>query len=231
MLDDIFGNAVRATARRPCRLAAMHDHGASASAAGLPWHVGFAGSRFLFEPGRLEPARARTLEAALLPVLIARLAELPQRLDVAPSRPVCGLSQVAIGADTLFTRACAALGWRQQVLLPQAVDAFLAAGEPAEPDFTPDEQAAARALLRLSHIESVRVASQAHDRVVQFEDTNAAILAASDAIVCLVREGAHARPGGTRDLMQRAALAGKPVGLLQVALRDGVPQLSSWSMS
>ena len=28
-----------------------------------------------------------------------------------------------------------------------------------------------------------------------------------------------------------AALAGKPVGLLQVALRDGVPQLSSWSMS
>ena len=209
----------------------MHDRVASSPPTTGPFHVGFAGSRFLFEPTRLEGTRARALEAALLPALTERLAELPHRLGVAPPRPVCGLSQAAIGADTLFTRACAALGWRQQVLLPQAVDAFLAAGEPTEPDFAPDEQAAARALLRLPHIESVRVASQAHDRIAQFEDTNAAILAASDAIVCLVREGAHARPGGTRDLMQRAALTGKPVGLLQVALRDAVPQLSSWSMS
>lgn len=209
----------------------MHDHGASASPPGWPLHIGFAGSRWLFAPHRLEPDRTRELEAALLPALIERLAELPRRFALAPSRPVCGLSQVAIGADTLFTLACAALGWRQQVLLPQAVDAFLAAGDPGEPDFTPAEQAAARLLLRLPHIESVRVASHARDRLVQFEDTNAAILAASDAIVCMVRDGAHARPGGTRDLMQRAALAGKPVGLLRVSLRDGQAQLSSWSIA
>lgn len=117
------------------------------------------------------------------------------------------------------------------MLLPQAVDAFLAAGDPGEPDFTPAEQAAARLPLRLPHIESVRVASHARDRFVQFEDTNAAILAASDAIVCMMRDGAHARPGGTRDLMRRAALAGKPVGLLRVSLHDGQAQLSSWSIA
>lgn len=195
-----------------------------------PYRIGFAGSRFLFEPRRLPPGRARELEDALLPLLIERLREWPLRLGVAADRSLCGLSQVAIGADTLFTRACAALGWRQRVLLPQPPAEFLDAGESGEPDFNAEERATAQALLRLPHVEAVEVASRSPDRTARFEDTNQAILRASDAIVCLVREGAQARPGGTRDLMRRALDAGKPVGLLLAGLDAlGRPRLSPWS--
>ena len=75
----------------------------------------------------------------------------------------------------------------------------------------------------------VRVTSESRDRTKQFENTNAAILRESDIVVCLVREGALARPGGTRDLMQRALRSGKPVRLLEVAMLDGQPVLSPWS--
>lgn len=191
--------------------------------------VGFAGSRLLFGPRRVDAATAQRWEDELLALLIERLRALPQRLGLAPHEQVCGVSQVAIGADTLFTRACQALGLPQHVLLPQPSDAFLAAGDPGEPDFTAEEQAAARALLDSEHVIDVRVASRSGDRIAQFEDTNREILCESDAVVCLLREGALARPGGTQDLIARARAAGKPVLLLEAALRDGKPWLSDWT--
>lgn len=204
--------------------------GAAPSTRAGTYRIGFAGSRFLFEPRRLPPERSRALEDALLPLVVERLRAWPQRLGVAADRPLCGLSQLAIGADTVFTRACVALGWRQRLLLPQPTAEFLDAGEPGEPDFSAEERATAHELLRLPHIEGVEVASRSNDRIVRFEDTNRAILQASDAVVCLVREGAQARPGGTRDLMQRALDAGKPVGLLLAGLdAQGRPRLSPWS--
>ena len=140
------------------------------------------------------------------------------------------MSQLAIGADALIARALQSLALPLRVRLPQAPGAFLAAGEPGAPDFTPAEQEQAHALLQSPHVIEVRVTSTAADRIEQFEDTNRAILRDSDAVVCLLRAGAGARAGGTRDLMQRAADAGKPLLLLEVSMADGVPRLSPWSV-
>jgi hypothetical protein len=192
--------------------------------------IGFAGSRFLFGPQRLAPDAERAAQAEVRDALVGRLAELPGHLALAPQHVLCGVSQLAIGADSVFTEACRALGLPQRVLLPQPLAAFLAAGEAGDPDFTPAEQDAARALSASAHIAELRVASHAEDRLDQFEDTNLALLAESDAIVCLLRAGALGRPGGTRDLMQRAAQAGKPVLLLEVSMDAGQPRLSAWSM-
>lgn len=191
--------------------------------------VGFAGSRLLYGTRRIEPAQAAAFDAALLEAMVERLRELPQVLQLSPQHLLCGVSQVAIGADTLFSQALQRLGLPQRVLLPQPAAAFLAAGEPGEPDFTAAEQEVARGLLAGAHVVEVRVASDADERNEQFEDTNAEILRESDVLVCLLRDGAIGRPGGTQDLMRRAARAGKPVLLLEVSMRDGQPLLSSWS--
>jgi hypothetical protein len=192
--------------------------------------VGFAGSRFLFGPGRLPADVERMLQGEVRDALVGRLAELPAHLGLAPQHVLCGVSQLAIGADTVFTEACRALGLPQRVLLPQPLAAFLAGGDAGDPDFTPAEQDAARALLATAHIAELRVASDAEDRIDRFEDTNLALLNESDVVVCLLRAGALGRPGGTRDLVQRAAQAGKPVLLLEVSVEGGRPQLSPWSM-
>jgi hypothetical protein len=193
-------------------------------------HVGFAGSRMLYASTRLPAARAETFDAALLPVLVDRLRELPQQLGLGPHHLLCGVSQLAAGADTLFARALEALALPLRVRLPQAASEFLAAGGSEEPDFTPAERDSVRALLDSPHVIEVRVASKAEDRVERFEDTNLAILRDSDAIVCLLRASAGARAGGTRDLMRRAARAGKTVLLLEVSMVDDQPVLSDWRL-
>jgi hypothetical protein len=176
--------------------------------------LGFAGSRLLYAATPASAAQAATWDAQVKSGLEAVLRALP-----AP--PSAGVSQVAIGADTVFTRACQALGIAQRVLLPQPLDDFLAAGEPGAPDFDPAQKAVARALLASPHIVDVRVASAATDRAQRFEDTNAEIVRASDALLCLLREGAGALRGGTHDLIGRARAQGKPVAVYEVVLRDG----------
>ncbi len=191
--------------------------------------VGFAGSRMLYGSEAAPAAQTEAFDTALLPTLVERLRELPARLGLGPQHLLCGVSQVAIGADTLFARALLALGLPLRVRLPQAPASFLAGGTAAgEADFTPAEQERARALLQNPLVVDVRVASDADKRSDQFEDTNLAILRESDVVVCLLRAGAVARAGGTRDLMQRAARAGKTVLLLEVAIADGGPVLSPW---
>ena len=191
--------------------------------------IGFAGSRLLYAPERLTPARMAAFDNALLPRLVERLAELPGLLGLSPQHFLCGVSQIAVGADMLFARALQGMALPHRVLLPQAPQAFLRGGEPGDPDFTPAEQDAARELLGAPQVIEVRVASDADDRVEQFQDTNHEILRESDVIVCLMRAGALARPGGTRELLQRANRAGKPAWLIEVAMVDGQPSLSSWS--
>jgi hypothetical protein len=192
--------------------------------------VGFAGSRLLYGSARVPAAQADAFDAVLLPALVERLKELPARLGLAPQHRLCGVAQVAIGADTLFAQALQTLALPLRVRLPQAPQAFLAAGEADDCDFTPAEQERARALLHSPLVIEVRVASDADDRIEQFEDTNLAILRESDVVVCLLRAGAIARGGGTRDLMQRAARAGKAVLLLEVSMAGGAPVLSPWSV-
>lgn len=194
-------------------------------------HIGFAGSRFLYAPQRIDAALAAAFDDELVSALADRLRALPPPLAAAAQRPLCGVSQIAIGADALFARALRSIGARHRVLLPQPLDAFLAArddSDSGEPDFTLDEQSAARSLLARDNVAPVEVVATSNDRTRRFEQTNHAILRESDAVVCLMREGALARSGGTHDLMQHARAAGKPVLLLEVSMRDGRPHLSPW---
>lgn len=190
--------------------------------------VGFAGSRRLFATPDPGARQSRVWEELLLPQLIDRLQSLPQRLGLGRQHLLCGVSQLAVGADTLFTRACQTMGLPQRLLLPQPVEAFLAAGAPGQPDFSVDDRERASHLMTSAHIAELRVASTADERGDRFEDTNAAIVRESDVVVCLLREGATGRPGGSHELMQRARAAGKPVLALEVLVQDGRPALSPW---
>lgn len=189
--------------------------------------VGFAGSRELFDGAGLGAAEAQALEADIGRQLTQRLRALPALLGLHERHFLCGVSQVAVGGDTLFSQACVALGWWQRVLLPQWLDAYLGATDAqGRPDFTPAQASTARALLALPHVIEQRVASATAGRREQFEDVNLAIVAESDVVVCLLRAAAPGRPGGTRALIEHAARAGKPVLQIEVSLHDGSVSLS-----
>jgi hypothetical protein len=185
--------------------------------------VGFAGSRRLFATPDPGVQRSRQWEDLLLPQLIDRLQTLPQRLGLGRQHLLCGVSQLAVGADTLFTLACQSMGIPQRLLLPLPGDAFLAAGSGGQPDFSAEDRQRAGHLMTSAHIAELRVASTADDRGDRFDDTNTMIVRESDVVVCLLREGATGRPGGTHELMRRARAAGKPVFSLEVLLQDGQP--------
>lgn len=183
-------------------------------------HVGFAGSRRLF-PAIIKADSLEPLHAEVRDYLTHLLRRLPERLGL-PSPRLCSISALAAGGDTLFTQACAAAGIPQRLFLPQPRDEFLAAcGDDGVPDFTNAERRAAEACFASPHVIEERVVSQAAGRVARFEETNAAILGASDVLVGLVRDGAAKLPGGTRDLLDRARQAGRPTLELCVTERAG----------
>jgi len=189
--------------------------------------VGFAGSRLLFETASLAQPEIAVLEAELGAQLTARLRQLPALLGLSDRHFVCGVSQVAIGADTLFSQACVALGWWQRVLLPQWQGAYFAAvDDDGAPDFSAAQAALARELLARPHVIEQRVASNAPDRREQFEDVNLAIVAESDVLVCLLRAPAPGHRGGTRALIDHAARVGKPVLLIDVSVQENQLVLS-----
>ena len=190
--------------------------------------VGFAGSRQLFDSAGLGDGEVATLEADLAAQLTERLARLPALLGLTEHHLLCGLSQVAIGADTLFSQSCVALGWWQRVLLPQWLDAYLGAVDAdGRPDFSGPQAATARELLALPQVIECRVASTSTLRHEQFEDVNLAIVAESDVLVCLLRAAAPGRPGGTRALIDHAVRVGKPVLQIDVTLQGGRVRLSA----
>ncbi|MEZ4585612.1 MAG: hypothetical protein R2909_04325 [Gemmatimonadales bacterium] len=185
--------------------------------------IGFAGSRHLLAAERSAPEQTAEFEAELEPLLTARLAALPDELGLSPKHFCCGISQLAIGADTLFTRACATLGWDQRIFLPQAREQFLDAGPAEDPDFTPSERETATGLFGLPHIVQERVVSAANDRQDQFEDVSAELVRVSDLIVCVVRSGAAGARGGSRALIDEAVRREKAVLELRVSSREGRP--------
>ncbi|HTR10544.1 MAG TPA: hypothetical protein VMJ11_28555 [Paraburkholderia sp.] len=184
--------------------------------------VGFAGSRNLFNASQHHDLDPADLEAQAFERLLERLVELRVKLGLCDQHVLCGISQIAVGADTLFTRACEKLGIAQRVLLPQNRDDFLSAvGPDGVRDFSPAEETAARELLRSPHIIEERVVSHARDRDTRFEEANSAIVHESDVILCLVRDGARGKPGGTEDLIVRAEIVRKPVVTLGVSINAG----------
>lgn len=189
--------------------------------------VGFAGSRSLFDLSQYPDLDPSDLATQALDALVAHLRDLPAALGLSSHHFLCGISQIAVGADTLFTLACQTLGVPQRVLLPQRRDDYLAAeGSDGTPDFTPEAQQVARGLLDGPQIIEECVVSHASNRTARFEETNAAILRLSDVVLCLVRDTADSKRGGTEELISQAEAQGKPVARIGVSIEDGKVRLS-----
>lgn len=175
--------------------------------------VGFAGSRRL-----ICGPQAGEHEAQVRAQLRRALMALPGELGLTQQHFIVGISQLAAGADMLFTEVLAELGWQQRVFLPQQSADYLAAVGSRGPDFTPEQRERAQALFCSAHIIERLVVTSASQRSERFEDTNLDIVAESDVLVCLRRDRGEAHPGGSAHVVQRAAARGMPV--LELVLRD-----------
>lgn len=213
---------------------ASHAH-ATAGSPNLPLliSIGFAGSRHLLDPAlNPSPAAVQSFEDQLTLQLKDILTELPSSLGLPAAQErqhfFCGISQLAIGADQCFTRACQALEIPQRLFLPLPWDAYSRdISSKGKPDFTPTQKAAAAQLLHSPHIIQQRIISRTDDRGARFEDVNLEIVEASDVIISLVRAQATAKPGGTQHLIDLAIKRSRPVLEIIVTDQGGVPQLDS----
>ena len=186
--------------------------------------LGFAGSRRLFEDPPTDSEKLAELHLAVETFLTERLARLSNELKLDRNHFLVSISQVASGADTDFTKACRTLKIPQRICLPQHREAYLSAKDgDRNPDFKPEERAESEALLAAEHIIQERVVSHSSDRSVQFKYTNVEILRVSDVIICLLRENASNKPGGTNQLLERARSRGTAVLEIRVSLKDGKP--------
>ncbi len=185
--------------------------------------LGFAGSRHLLPHGEHHsPAQIERFHQALQTQLVDLLRRLPEELGLSSAHVFCGVSQIAIGADTVFTRACAELKLPQRIFLPQSRDSYLAAGGPEESDdFAADEIKAALHLLDSPHVIEESVVSDGSDRATRFTDTNLEIVHECDLFVCLMRADAAGQPGGTLELLNKARRLGFPVLEIRAGLADG----------
>jgi hypothetical protein len=192
--------------------------------------LGFSGSRLLLDAAEHPDIEPATFHEAVERMLMERLAELPRELGLSPHHFLCGHSQIAIGADMLFTSACRTLEIPQRILLPQPLDDYLAAkSSGGEPDFTPGQQAAARQLLASPHIIHEQVVSGAANRNGRFEEVNLELARISDALICLRRADAPGKPGGTIAMLELAKRRRYPVLDIQVAVENGEPKfISTW---
>lgn len=196
-------------------------------------HLGFAGSRHLFpqatpdERAALDAQVERYLtnllgRAETEPTGAGETPSLATSLGLGPSHFFCAVSQVAIGADTLLTRVCRRLNVLQRVFLPQHLDAYLSAtGSDGAADFSPTARDEAVELLTSAHVIQQRVVSESSERQVRFEDTNCEIARVSDVIVCLLREDAGDKRGGTNDLARVAKTRKIPVLEIRVSQQHG----------
>ena len=186
---------------------------------GLPCVVqlGFAGSRRLFDQSLYKDAK-------LIESLHEQLREqLWQAIDGVRGKYLeqhhmrCGISQVAIGADFLFSQICRDHNVPQRVFLPQARHEFLTATGSKGDDFNTQERQFAQGLLESAHVIQERVASSSDDRHERFEDANEEVLRACDIVICMLRDNVtEGGKGGTMHIMDLGKRRGKPVLVLRV---------------
>jgi hypothetical protein len=189
--------------------------------------VGFGGSRLLFDSasGADHPVDPATFETELQLLLATRLKELPKRLGLTANHFLCGQSQVAVGADTLFTRVCADQHIAQRIVLPEGRENFLhARSSNGDPDFKPEQRDEVVRLLGSEHVVDERVASQEPQRDARFLETNIEIVQTSDIVVCLIRGNATGKAGGAQHLMDAAMRRRKPVWEITVTCVAGRPK-------
>lgn len=188
-------------------------------------HLGFAGSRLLFDPTHYPGVDAEAFQVAVQSHLTDRLRQLPEELGMPPEAFLCGISQMAAGGDFLFTRACGIRGIPQRVFLSQHRAEYLSAsGSDATPDFSDAERAEAEGLLESPHLIQERVVSDALEREARFEEVNLEIVRLSDLVLCLIRDAAPSGVGGTIDLLERAEHRGKPSLEIRVSVQGDRPR-------
>ena len=206
---------------------------ADASKLGLPLvvQVGFAGSRRLVDPDTHQAIDIAAFEVAVTEKLTEALQQMRCALKLSDRHFCCGLSQLAIGADTCFTRACKVLDWPQRLFLPQQREDFLRGSRATgTPDFTDAQRDPARQLFASSHVIQARVVSDASDRRMRFQDVNLELVRVSDVLVCLVRASATGQAGGTIELVEAARHRKRPVLEIHVSVAaDGQPQFGETS--
>lgn len=191
--------------------------------------VGFAGSRHLLdEVSDRSEDEVQRYEDQVTQYLQEVLEQLPGTLGLPEHEKLqhffCSISQLAIGADQCFTRACQQLGIPQRLFLPLPWDAYSTdTGSDGTSDFSPAQKVAAAALVDSPHIIQQRIISHTDNRRARFEDVNLEIVSASDVIISLVRAEADAKPGGTKGLIDLAIKRGKPVLEITVAYDNGNP--------
>ncbi|MGO9199275.1 MAG: hypothetical protein ACLQM8_01895 [Limisphaerales bacterium] len=184
--------------------------------------VGFAGSRQLFDLPAGSVGQRAEIDRQLEDHLVQTLASLSGSLGLQDHHFLCGISQIAIGADTIFTRACARLKIPQRIFLPQPRDVYFAASSPrGQPDFSAADRLEAEKLLASEHIIQERVVSDAGSRAARFEDCNREILRVSDVLVCMLGADATSRRGGTEELFSLALSHGRKVLEVRVGLTEG----------
>jgi hypothetical protein len=198
------------------------DLSAAPTEPGLPLVVqlSFAGSRQLFDPTAQPGLDAAAFHDAVQRHLTERLRQLPAELGLGDRYFFCGLSQLAVGADTLFTRACRDLSWPQRFFLPQPREEFLSAvSSRGTPDFTDPQRDEARQLFASPHVIHERVASDSPDRHTRFQEVNLELVRVSDLVVCLMEAVAAGKAGGTRELVEEANQRQRP--LLEIRVQVG----------
>jgi hypothetical protein len=188
---------------------------------------GFAGARQLYDPKQHPDIDPAAFEKAVQAEFQSILTSAVQSLNLAPHLFPCGVSPVAVGGDTVFTRTCQALGWPQRVFLPQPREEFLNAVGSAGPDFTDDQKQTARQLLDGPHVVEERVVSDAADRRDRFHDVNLELAHICNVLVCLLPEAPAGKPGGTHEILDLGRKRNRPVLVVQIEVRANKPVLTS----
>ena len=150
------------------------------------WIIGFTGHRRL--------SNAEGVGAKLREILGSLLAEVPGNL--------VGHSSIAIGGDTLFAEACAALEIPWIALLPVAEEDF-------RHDFTEADWAKARVLLqRAARLESLPAVN---DRNLAYLECGLCTVEEADVMIAVWNGEPSAGTGGTADVVAHARVLGKPL--------------------
>jgi hypothetical protein len=184
--------------------------------------LGFSGSRELFIGTTADVPNALKLCDEVATWLEQRLSSIRKELHLDDNQFFVGISQLACGADTVFSSVCRDQEIPQRIFLPEHREKFLSANESnGTPDFTPQQRMKVEQLFGSQHIIQERVVVNSPDRASRFDETNTEIMRVSDAMICLMRADSTGKKGGTRQLMDRAIQRGIPVLELQVAEVNG----------
>jgi hypothetical protein len=184
--------------------------------------LGFSGSRELFTGTTVDAPNALRLCEQVTTWLEQRLPKVREELHLYDNQFFVGISQLACGADIVFSKVCQNQKIPQRIFLPEHRERFLIASESnGTPDFTPQQRMEVEQLFGSQHIIQERVVVNSPDRTSRFKETNTEIMRVSDAMICLMRADSTGKKGGTRELMNRAIQRGIPVLELQVAEVNG----------